>query len=55
MFLLYLPHTYANMMAGKNVDMAYPRKTDENLAKDDGIDKVVSKPGLDTSFLHKHR
>jgi hypothetical protein len=42
MILLYVPHTYAGIMAGKNQDVANPRKTEEHLAKDDSLDKVVS-------------
>jgi hypothetical protein len=42
MFLVYVPHVYASVKAGKNHDIAYPRKMAENVAKDESIDKVVS-------------
>ncbi|KAJ9152174.1 hypothetical protein NKR19_g4642 [Coniochaeta hoffmannii] len=41
MVLLYVPHTYANIKAGKSQDHANPRKIEENLSKDESIDKVT--------------
>ncbi|KAH8909909.1 hypothetical protein BR93DRAFT_426242 [Coniochaeta sp. PMI_546] len=41
MILLYVPHTYAGILAGKNQDIANPRRTEEHLAKDDSLDKVT--------------
>lgn len=51
MILLYVPHTYAGIKAGKNQDIANPRKTEEHLAKDDSFDKVVSVGLVHCSFL----
>ncbi|KAK1769234.1 hypothetical protein QBC33DRAFT_557284 [Phialemonium atrogriseum] len=39
--LLVLPHAYAVRAAGRNYDLAQPRRTDENLAKDESLDKVT--------------
>ncbi|KAK3399332.1 hypothetical protein B0T20DRAFT_409879 [Sordaria brevicollis] len=37
--LALLPNVYASFAAGKNYDLANPRKTEEHLAKDTTIDK----------------
>ena len=43
MLLLYVPHAYAQIASGKkNLNNAYPRKTEENVANDETIDKQVS-------------
>lgn len=42
MVLLYAPQTYASIKAGRNHDLANPRKMEEHLAKDDSVDKAVS-------------
>jgi hypothetical protein len=42
MLLLYVPHTYANLAVGKNLDMAHPRKMNEHMDKDESMDKMVS-------------
>ncbi|KAK0722572.1 hypothetical protein B0T26DRAFT_851506 [Lasiosphaeria miniovina] len=39
--LVMIPHTYANFSAGKNYDLANPRKTEEYCAKDTTMDKVT--------------
>ncbi|KAK3944622.1 hypothetical protein QBC46DRAFT_373869 [Diplogelasinospora grovesii] len=39
--LAMIPHTYANMAAGKNYDLANPRKTAEHLQKDTTLNKVT--------------
>lgn len=40
--LLYVPHFYATLSAGKAYNIAQPRQFEEHLAKDESIDKVVS-------------
>ncbi|KAB5558533.1 hypothetical protein GE09DRAFT_116575 [Coniochaeta sp. 2T2.1] len=40
MVLLYVPHTYAQLASGrKNLNNAYPRATDDNVVKDETMDK----------------
>ncbi|OIW33532.1 hypothetical protein CONLIGDRAFT_181326 [Coniochaeta ligniaria NRRL 30616] len=52
MILLYVPHTYAGIKAGKNQDNANPRKTEEHLAKDDSINKVTKSRILRARAAH---
>ncbi|KAL2024494.1 hypothetical protein VTK56DRAFT_8305 [Thermocarpiscus australiensis] len=40
-FLIMVPHAYGIILAGKNFDLANPRKTEENCAKDTSLDKTV--------------
>jgi len=42
--LAFIPHAYACAAAGRNYDLAQPRRTEENLANDASIDRVVSRP-----------
>jgi len=51
MLLQYAPQVYANMKAGKNVDIAAPRKTAEHVANDQSLDKVVSSLSLSLSLF----
>ncbi|KAL2201177.1 hypothetical protein P885DRAFT_73526 [Corynascus similis CBS 632.67] len=39
-FLCMIPHAYGVRLAGKNYDLANPRKTEEHCAKDTSLDKV---------------
>lgn len=51
MILLYIPHVYAGVKAGKNQDNANPRKTAEHVLKDESLDKVVSHMQLLSSLI----
>lgn len=37
-----VPHFYAGVAAGKNMDNAYPRAMPDSLSKDQSIDRRVS-------------
>ncbi|KAL2124370.1 hypothetical protein VTJ04DRAFT_735 [Mycothermus thermophilus] len=39
--LCFIPHAYAVVLAGKNYNVAYPRKTEEICAKDEKMDKTT--------------